>query len=325
MIQIKLPLLLVIGTILGSTALTAQVDEKKLTELKKEEIKETPDGWKSGGSFGLALDQLALFNPRIGAGENRIGFGGIGSVFANKKAGRFTWGNLLTLQLGVQKIGSNSWQKNIDAMRFGTKIGYQTKNPKLFYAVIGNLETQITPTYEGNFLKKTTDSSKINSKLFAPAFIEVLPGIDYRPNSHLSLLFSPVAMKLILVSDQNIANQGVFGTEKRDDGTFNTSRLFVGAALAARYNNKFVKDKIILNSRLDLFSNYLKDPQNIDVRFINDIGVAIFKNISINLILDYFYDDDVLVQKKDSDGKYTRTGKGGSLTEQLVVKYNMTF
>ena len=70
MMQIKLPFILVLGIVGFTTVLSAQVDEKKLTELKKEEAKVAPDGWKTGGSFGLALDQLALFNPRIGAGEN---------------------------------------------------------------------------------------------------------------------------------------------------------------------------------------------------------------------------------------------------------------
>lgn len=326
MLKSRLHVLLALVTLFTTSTVFSQIDEKKMTALKKEEVKDEKEGWKSGGSFGLALDQLALFNPRVGAGENRVGFGGIGSVFANKKDGRFTWGNQLTLQLGVQKIGENKWQKNIDALRFGTKLGYQSKNPKLFYAVLGTLETQLTPTYTGNYLAANTATDKINSKLFAPAFIEIVPGIDYRHDSHLSILFSPIASKFIIVADQDIANLGVFGTEKNSDGvTYKTSRFFFGASLAGRYTNKFLNDKILLNSRLDLFSNYLKDPQNIDVRFINDIGVAVFKKISINLILDYFYDNDVLVQKKDTNGKYSLLGHGGSLSEQLVVKYNTTF
>ncbi len=308
-----------------ATMTNAQIDDKKMSELKKADKKDVKEGWTSGGSFGLALDQLAIFNPKVGAGQNKWGFGGIGSIFANKAKGRMTWDNLFTLQLGVQKIGDVAWQKNVDALRFGTKLGYQSKNPKLFYSIIGNLETQLTPTYKGNFLSPNVSTDPVIAKIFAPAFIEVMPGIDYRPTPNLSILFSPVASKFIIVADQDIANQGVFGTEKNADGTYKTSRFFFGAALAGRYSNKYFNDKVILNSRLDLFSNYLKDPQNIDVRFINDIGLVIIKNVSINLILDYFYDDDVLVQKKDANGAYTKLSKGGSLTEQLVVKYNRTF
>lgn len=333
MLKSKLQVLLALVTLFTTSTLFAQIDEKKMTALKKEEVKDEKEGWKSGGSFGLSLDQLALFNPRVGAGENRIGFGGIGTIFANKKDGKFTWGNNLTMQLGVQKIGENKWQKNIDAFRLGTKLGYQSKNPKLFYALLGTLETQLTPTYIGNYLSANNAGDFINSKFLAPAFIEIIPGIDYRHDSHLSILFSPIASKIILVADQDIANlndngKSLFGMELKDanvPGVYKTARYFFGASLAGRYTNKFLNDKILLNSRLDLFTNYLKDPQNIDVRFINDIGVAVFKKISINLILDYFYDNDVLVQKKDSNGKYTLLGNGGSLTEQLVVKYNTTF
>src|SRR5690606_30828557 len=45
--------------------------------------------------------------------------------------------------------------------------------------------------------------------------------------------------------------------------------------------------------RLDLFSNYLHNPQNIDLYMTNMLLVKVTKLITISLSLDMIYDDDV--------------------------------
>ncbi len=54
----KFTLIMMMGCF-TATLIHAQIDDKKMSELKKAEKKDVKQGWTSGGSFGLALDQLA--------------------------------------------------------------------------------------------------------------------------------------------------------------------------------------------------------------------------------------------------------------------------
>lgn len=88
-----------------------------------------------------------------------------------------------------------------------------------------------------------------------------------------------------------------------------------------------------------LFSNYLDHPENVDVLFTNNFSIMIFKGLSLDLLGEYFYDNDVLVQKdvnKDgiyevkvnSDGTTTgpdRIGRGGQLTGAFLLKFSKIF
>lgn len=64
-----------------------------------------------------------------------------------------------------------------------------------------------------------------------------------------------------------------------------------GAFLTANY----IKDlnKILsYKGRLDLFSNYANNPQNIDIFFSNLFAAKIYKWLNVTWALDLLYDDD---------------------------------
>ena len=46
-------------------------------------------------------------------------------------------------------------------------------------------------------------------------------------------------------------------------------------------------------SKLDLYSNYLKGPQNVDLFWTNQFKVNLTKWLNVNYQLDMLYDDDV--------------------------------
>ena len=46
-------------------------------------------------------------------------------------------------------------------------------------------------------------------------------------------------------------------------------------------------------SRLDLYSNYLKNPQNIDLYWTNLLNMKLTKYLTLTYSLDMIYDDDV--------------------------------
>jgi len=311
---------------------------------KKEEVK---DGWKYGAGLGLDFAQLLQFNPKVGAGQDKIGFGGAFNTFANLKRGRLAWDNKAALQLGVIRFGSGTsaltggdgvpYQKSIDQLRLESKAGYSIKEgSKYFYAADFTFLSQLTPSYSQDgkvFYTKEVEGGALFSKLFSPATITFSLGMDYKHSDKLSFFYSPIGLKTIIVNDDDLAALGIHGNEVTKDANglitdFKNSDFQVGSMLKGAYADKFLNDRLQVTSSLSLFSNYLNEPQNIDVDWNNEFAIEIFKGLQLSLLLNVFYDHDVKVQVTDYDAVGGLTGnlsRRTSITEQFLIKYNLVF
>ena len=58
---------------------------------------------------------------------------------------------------------------------------------------------------------------------------------------------------------------------------------------------------ITYNGRLDLFSNYTHNPQNVDVMMNNMFTAKLSKILTASLALDLIYDDDVKLFGSNND------------------------
>lgn len=326
---------------------------------------EPKEGWNFGGGLGLDFAQMLLINPRAGAGANRIGIGGNTSFYANYQKGRFSWNNLAGINFSVQRIGRGKkipFQKAQDEFRITSAAALKiTDKSRFAYALDFLMLTQLTPTYEGNYLSRQETSSLTHpmAQFFSPATITLAPGMAYKPDDHLSILLSPATFKATIVGRDSIAMLGLHGnpyggtTEQEfidnwrvkpkgltADSVYYANTYFqLGATLKATYANKFWKYKegdkdkhrIGLTTSLTLFSNYLRDPQFIDVEWLLNVDFYIFKGLSLSIGTNLFYDHDVMVQI-DADGDintgvngYESTGRRVSFTETLLIKYNYLF
>ena len=330
--------LLLLGLCLATT-LTAQDVERDTS-------------WTFGAGLGLDFAQLLQINPKQGAGQNRLGFGGAFSGFANYEKGKRAWESTLLWQYGMQRLGSGiiaqgadetiPFQKAIDELRLNTKYGVQVKpGGKLFWTATGSFLSQVLPTYQfpdvypGNFVTDFPDTGTPPlSQLFAPATVQFAVGIDYKPSDNFSVFLSPIASKFILVLDDEIAARGVHGNEV--SGEPNAAGFFpefenvdaqLGAQLLAQYKSTFSGDRGSFTSTLGLYSNYLRNPQNVDVDWANALGFELIKNLKLQMLVNIFYDDDVLVQITDYDFPNGVNGLGRrvSVTEQILLTYSKTF
>lgn len=327
-------------------------DADRLEEIQEMVGEKEGEGWKYGAGVGLDFFQLLQVNPKVGSGEDRIQFGGVGSLFANYTKGRLTWSNTAGLLFGVQKLGIGTqdiiaYQKTIDELRLNSMISYKSSEDSKWAYYSGDLTilTQLTPTYFGNYLSNADPESPYDgpiSKFFSPAQISFAPGISYMPNEHFSVLFSPISIKAIVVADDAIAaipgdedlNVGLHGTEWNSPTDYKKSLFQLGATLKARYNKKFFNDKIIYNSELTLFSNYLHKPKNIDIDFRNQVAYEIWKGLQLTVTLNFFYDDDIPVQISDrnspqgvklNDDGSAMLGKRLNVLETFALKYSVVF
>ncbi len=309
---------------------------------------EEEKGWDTGAGMGLDFAQLFQLNPRQGAGQNRLGFGGAVNFFANYKKDRLAWDNLTSWQFGLQRLGAGvvmqgavkkiPFQKSIDELRLNSKFGYKTsEDSRFFYAANFSYLSQVVPTYTdpgfaGNFPNELSDTSSLLSKFFSPATMTISAGMDYKPTDKISIYYSPLAGKFIIVSDDAIAATGVHGNPVDRDAqgniiAFDNTFAQMGSLLRLNYADNFMDEKLTFSSALLLYSNYLQNPQNIDVDWTNELAVTIIKNLQLSATLNIFYDDDVRVQITDYNAPngVSGLGKRVSLTQQLLLKYNVVF
>ncbi len=295
---------------------------------KPEEIKL---GWTRGGSLGLDLSGIGIINPRVGSGASRFGLGGIGGLFANRIAEMTYWENALTLQLSAQRLGktkptdATGFQKNLDLLRLTSRAGRKLRSDQLFVAIEGLAQSLLLKTHASNYLQAQDARDKVIAKFLSPIELRLSPGLDYRPNVHYSIFYSPLSARLIYVADDSIAALNIHGNDKGKNSSFQ-----LGSNLVVKYANKYFKDRVAANSAISLYSNYLKNPQNVDVLWTNNISISIGKGFSLDLLGELNYDDDVaIIRDRNDDGYYNLetdgTSKGPQITGAFLLKYSKIF
>ncbi len=277
-------------------------------------------GWKKGGLFAINLSQTSLTNWAAG-GQNSAAVNGILSAFANYKQGKSAWDNSLDLGYGILKQGKEEVMKTDDKIDLLSKYGREAfKN--FYWSALGNFRTQMRPGY------KYPDTDKKISDLFAPAYLLFAAGLDYKPNPYFSAFLAPLTAKFTFVTDKTLSDAGAFGVEPGE-----TSRSEIGGYLRAIWSKNDFKGEFLKNvaftSKIDLFSNYAHNPQNIDVTWENLLGLKVNKFISVNFNTVLIYDDDIMVPvDRNGNGEFEASETPGprvQFKEILGVGFSYNF
>ncbi len=309
----------------------AQVDasEKELRAKAKGSTDSTKT-WSKGGVFNLGFGQTSLSNWAAG-GFNSYSFDGLLSLYANRTKGKVSWDNTLDLQYGAinqfaqgASASEKKWIKNSDRIEFNSKIGMKASG-KWYYAGLLNFRSQMAPGYN-------SDRTSIISDITSPAYTTIALGGDYKLSANFSVFMSPVAYRMLYVSRNNLrANYG-FSAEDiaKDKHMINQ----FGAYLKAKYkkDKPFGLDNVAFQTDLALFSNYIENPQNVDVYWNTLISLKVNKYITANIGTNLIYDDDITIQTtekiKDANGNNTGMFKRGprvQFKEALTVGFSAKF
>ena len=294
----------------------AQVTEAEKT--LRTQTADSTQGWKRGGVFSLNLAQTSLTNWAAG-GQNSFAVNGMVSTFANYKHDKTVWVNSLDLGYGLLKQGNTGYRKTDDKFDFLSKYGYEAfKN--FYYAALLNFKTQMAPGYKYDDAAGTKD---LISDLFSPAYLLVALGLDYKPGDHLSAFIAPITGKITFVKNQKLSDEGDFGVTP---GKKSLSEF--GGYLRAIYSKNDFKTEFLKNvtftSKIDLFSNYIKNPQNIVVNWETLIAFKVNKFISANINTQLIYDDKIKVPVI-RNGETTTIGSLVQFKEILGVGFSYNF
>ena len=269
---------------------------------KKEEVK---DGWKKGGNVAITFNQSAFNNEWTGGGVANMAANVLVNYDMNLKKGDLVWDNKLIADYGVNKNdGDKRFTKNNDRLELKSLAGKKMKN-NWYYSFYANAKTQMDTSFEtvtndnGTPLITTDDfdEQKGTSHFFSPAYFELGPGLLWKKSDNLKVNISPAAAKMTFVHAHftEVAAAGVdaynevkpyYGVEANK-----SMRFEVGAALQGYYKTNLMKN-ISMENTLGLYTNYLEEPQNVDVDYTMSLVMQINKAISTNLTFQAIYDDN---------------------------------
>lgn len=253
--------------------------EKKI---KKDEAADTiPKTWRRGGIYGLNISQGSLNNWAAGGDEFSLSVNSLLSLYAFYKKGKSSWDNTFDFNLGYVKTTSMGSRKNDDRFDLLSKYGHAL-NAKFSLAELFNFRSQFFKGYIFPNNVKTYSSS-----FLAPGYVLLGIGVDYKPTTSLSIFLSPLTARLIIVKDSALSNKGLYGVSPGDK-----TSLEFGAFATINFLKEISKN-ITYKGRLDLFSNYRRKPQNIDLYMSNVLNAKISKFLSATWGFDLVYDDDV--------------------------------
>lgn len=273
-------------------------DSETIKKLNAKLVADTIQGWKNGGLFSANLAQTSLTNWAAG-GQNSVAVSGILSLFANLSKGKSRWDNSLDIGYGILKQQGDEfkYRKTDDRFEFLSKYGRQAFS-NFYYAGLLNFKTQMKPGY--NYASATT-RNKI-SDFLSPGYLLLALGLDYKPGTYISAFIAPLTAKYTFVRNETLSAAGAFGVTPGEKSRSEVGGYFRAVYARSDFKSEFMKNVAVI-SKVDLFSNYTDNPQNIDVSWENIISLKVNKFISATINTHLLYDDNVKVPfDRNNDG-----------------------
>ncbi|MFT4680078.1 MAG: hypothetical protein ACI84C_000475 [Flavobacteriales bacterium] len=283
--------------------------------------------WTKGGTFGLNFSQVYLDNWAAG-GQSSMSVNGLISLFANYAKDKSSWDNTLDMAYGMLWQGDAAGVKTDDKLDFASKYGIKA-NENWYYSALVNFKTQFTAGYDNPFAPDSLRNEI--STIMAPAYILASLGMDYKKGDKFSAFISPITSKMTIVNSQTLANAGAFGVDGAEfdelGNVVTEGKMFrqeIGAYVKLMYKTNIVEN-VALQTKLDLFSNYLNNPGNIDVSWETLISMKINKYLSTTISTSVLYDDDIRIARNEDEITNGGGGPAVQFKEVLAVGLSVQF
>lgn len=282
------------------------IDNRALIKVDKIYVK--PNYWRYTTEISSILNQAYLSNW-VKGGESNVSTNVDITMNMNylNTPRNFLWYNQARLKHGFIASKDNGIRRNMDLLEFNSKLNHKAFG-KFDFSSTAIYKTQLAKGYT---YPKDKDPVLV-SRIMSPAILTLGVGLDYKPNKETSFNVSPLSYKWTYVADTvNIPTTRYSIPEGRK------SRHEPGASIVINHKTK-VFDKVSLNNRVQLFTNYIQKPQNVDIdwEMIATMSLNWFTDVRINTHI--IYDDDTKTTVYDkktgeavlgSDGKPLRTAR----------------
>lgn len=299
-----------------------------------------PSYWTKSLVIDLGLNQTSLVDWAAG-GYNTVTLNSGLDAKADYAKGLASWNNRLQMQYGFLYSAEKEGllQKSTDRLYLESKFGYNIgKDSKWSYTAALDFRTQFSDNLDS--YEKDSEGvwhGTLKSGLLSPAYVNLGLGMDWKPTSWFNVNIAPLTGSIVIVDipqlrknygmelgvaedDAEYASAVATGDATKFGVYYRPAKFQFGAQLKANAKAK-VNDNLSLETQLVLFSNYLKNPQNLRVNWDNKLSWQLTKFFKFGLDTWLIYDPDVLIfSAKDS-----KTVQRIQFKEFITFNFTWTF
>jgi hypothetical protein len=310
--------ILMFALALGASAQSSTYDGSQFAPplIDFDQINDHPAQWYRKGMGGITLSQVSLSNWAAG-GEGVLAIDALlnyDAIYTNR---RHLWQNRIELAYGLSNYELRGTRKTNDKIFLSSMYGYRLS--QTWYAsLLGTFSTQFAKGYD-----YSTDPKTYMSRFMAPGYLGLGAGFTWKPRSWFMAHLSPATWRGTFVFDDNLFRDATGSMVYAPYGVEPGRHLYneFGANVRFEINRNLWSPNFHLYSRLDLFSNYLHIPQNVDVRWYVLLTAKISRWVSANLSFNMLYDDDIKFLHPDG----TIGGSKLQFKEVLGIGFQTTF
>ncbi|WP_034887013.1 DUF3078 domain-containing protein [Gillisia sp. Hel_I_29] len=260
---------------------------------KKDSI--PPNGWTKDGNIQLLFNQSAFNKEWKGGGTSSVSGNLTLNYDLNYRMNDFTWDNKLLANYGLTKTKDDEFtRKTSDRIEFNSIAGKQLTDSNWYYSYFFNFRSQIAKGYEYSEDTDTGETIRTETThFFSPAYLQTGPGMMWKKNDNFMFNIAPATARFIFVDDVftsevDYVDGDYFGV---DQGK--SSRFEFGASISALATFEILENVNMENS-INLYSNYLDNPGNIDIDYLMNMEMTINRYLSANLLFQAIYDDNAV-------------------------------
>ena len=262
------------------------------------------EGWTKSGKITLLINQSAFSNWQAGGDNNFAGNINL-NYDINYIKGDWTLDNKILASYGLTNTKDNGTRKTDDRLELNSILGKKLKG-NWSASFFMNLRTQFTDgfVYEDDYLDQNPGADNEDfptSGFFKPAYWSFGPGLLWKKSDNLYVNTSPLTARFTFVTSEIFTYNdddpdNVFYESSNVVETFGVapgdSSLFeFGLNIRAYYKLDVMKN-ISVENILNLYSNYIDKPQNVDIDYTMNLVMKINDVFSTNLTFQTIYDDN---------------------------------
>jgi hypothetical protein len=269
-------------------------------------LKDTIPKWTKKTEMSANMSQTSYTNWANG-GDNSFSITGLVNSYWNYTKKHVCLDNSLDLAYGLQYQNSQ-FAKTDDKIDFASKYG-QLMTKQWYGAAFLSFKTQFSAGF--------SDGERVSNCL-SPGYLIMAVGVDYKPGKDLTTFISPATDKITMVIDANV--------DPESYGINNGGRVRneLGAYLRAKFHRLFFKNTVEVSTKVELFSDYLHNPQNVDINWEALIKLKVNKYISSTISTQLMYDDDIKNPTEDASGEIVERGARVQFKEIIGIGLSYT-
>ncbi len=251
-------------------------------------VADTTKRWTTKGTL-TALFNQSTFDNWLAGGENNISGTAAVNYDFNYKKDNWSWDNKVIASYGLVKTKTSSFAKKTDdRLELNSLLGKRVEsNSKWYYSAFLNFRTQFTKGYTYGTDVNGAETRFEYTNFLSPAYLSFGPGIMWKRDDNLKFNLAPATSKITIVDKSfTLPDDAYFGVAQGE-----SLRYELGFNASAYY--KFVvMANVSFENILNLYSNYLEDPQNVDLDYQLNIVLKVNKYLTTNIAFQTIYDDN---------------------------------